>query len=297
MPTEIHHHVCLMLPVILFWLIAPATFLLTHRWNILTPYIPRIGMEGNGVTVFECIRYTILQHLFFSWLNYQLLDTSAPLFDPIESWTMKIFKFTLCMIGADLCFSATHFVLHITPTIQQLTHGWHHLVRYTHVFASIYDHPIERILENLGVFFTFKFVGTDLATSTAFVCFITMKGIADHSNVWTPFNMIFENNSEYHGKHHWSKADENLQQPFWTFWDRALGTYGGGYYKHPRNKRRSREYELRVKTICGTNFLMSPNGKKPVFAKKEQRPEFYSPKGTFRESNWSDCNSESKSSD
>jgi sphinganine C4-monooxygenase len=59
-----------------------------------------------------------------------------------------------------------------------------------------------------------------------------IKTVDDHCGYalpWDPLQHITGNNSEYHDIHHQSWGIKtNFSQPFFTFWDRALGTIWKG---------------------------------------------------------------------
>lgn len=62
-----------------------------------------------------------------------------------------------------------------------------------------------------------------------FFTFATCKTVWDHSNFKAPLNpmhSLFSNNAVYHDVHHDPRGiKKNFSQPFFTLWDRLLGTY------------------------------------------------------------------------
>lgn len=60
----------------------------------------------------------------------------------------------------------------------------------------------------------------------------TIKTVDDHcgySLPWDPLQRITSNNAAYHDIHHQSWGIKtNFSQPFFTFWDRLLGTVWDG---------------------------------------------------------------------
>ena len=66
----------------------------------------------------------------------------------------------------------------------------------------------------------------------AFFAGSTIKTVDDHcgySLPWDPLQHITSNNAGYHDIHHQSWGIKtNFSQPFFTFWDRLLGTMWAG---------------------------------------------------------------------
>ncbi len=63
------------------------------------------------------------------------------------------------------------------------------------------------------------------------MCFFTgatLKTVDDHCGYalpWDPLQLVTSNNAGYHDIHHQSWGiKNNFSQPFFTFWDRLLGT-------------------------------------------------------------------------
>ena len=69
----------------------------------------------------------------------------------------------------------------------------------------------------------------DCQTAVYFTTIATMKTVFDHCGYMFPINPIyhiFANNSLYHDVHHDVRGiKRNYSQPFFTLWDRLLGTH------------------------------------------------------------------------
>ncbi|KAK8941942.1 Sphinganine C(4)-monooxygenase 1 [Platanthera guangdongensis] len=121
--------------------------------------------------------------------------------------------------------------------------------------GALYNHPLEGLLlDTLGGAISFVIAGMTPKTAVFFFCFATIKTVDDHCGIWHPTNIfhIFENNSAYHVIHHQLQGTKyNYSQPFFSVWDRVLGTHmpyilvprneegggGGGYEARPLLKR------------------------------------------------------------
>ncbi|CAG8754783.1 2319_t:CDS:2, partial [Racocetra fulgida] len=96
--------------------------------------------------------------------------------------------------------------------------------------VALYNHPIEGFLfDSLGAALAFTLSGLSVKGAIVFFTFSTFKTVDDHSGYDIPFNpiqRIFGNNATYHDVHHQTFGlKKNFSQPFFTFWDRVLGTY------------------------------------------------------------------------
>ena len=86
-----------------------------------------------------------------------------------------------------------------------------------------------------------------------FVCSM-IKTVDDHCGYalpWDPLQHITTNNAAYHDIHHQSWGIKtNFSQPFFTFWDRVLGTMwrGDASLKYARDKAMAAKKEAAAKT-------------------------------------------------
>lgn len=82
-----------------------------------------------------------------------------------------------------------------------------------------------------------------------------MKTVDDHCGYalpWDPLQRLTANNAAYHDIHHQSWGiKNNFSQPFFTFWDRILGTKWNGdtslRYARTRNLAEAREAGAKTK--------------------------------------------------
>lgn len=209
---------CVLAPTILFWVMALPLYFFTHVVRYFKPFIPVEKMSLNSVSVRDCVLYTIAQQILVTAHAFSTTDYSTPVYDAEEHVLWKLGKILLLIPMVDMSFSVCHEILHL-PGLYSWTHKWHHEIRYVHVFASIYDHPLQRLLENVSLIACFTYLKTDQFTSTVFICLLTMVGMHLHTNIWSPLNLIFSNTAENHSLHHAGHVDENMSLVFCNWWD------------------------------------------------------------------------------
>ncbi|KAH9680744.1 Very-long-chain aldehyde decarbonylase GL1-9 [Citrus sinensis] len=122
-------------------------------------------------------------------------------------------------------------------------HSQHHRLVVPYAIGALYNHPLEGLLlDTLGGALSFLVSGMTARTAVIFFCFAVIKTVDDHSGLWLPgniFNLFFQNNTAYHDVHHQLQGLKyNYSQPFFSIWDRLLGTHmpyhlvklpGGGF--------------------------------------------------------------------
>jgi sphinganine C4-monooxygenase len=76
---------------------------------------------------------------------------------------------------------------------------------------------------------SFVVSGMTPRTAVFFFYFAVLKGVDDHCGLWLPYNIfqnLFQNNTAYHDIHHQLQGTKyNYSQPFFSVWDRILGTH------------------------------------------------------------------------
>jgi sphinganine C4-monooxygenase len=88
------------------------------------------------------------------------------------------------------------------------------------------------LLDTLGASIAYKVAGLTARQGMVFFVGSTFKTVDDHCGYafpWDPLQHITGNNAGYHDIHHQSWGIKtNFSQPFFTFWDRVLGTVFAG---------------------------------------------------------------------
>ncbi|MBA0682227.1 hypothetical protein Goari_023962 [Gossypium aridum] len=122
-----------------------------------------------------------------------------------------------------------HRYLHQNKFLYKHLHSKHHRLVVSYPFGAIYSHPIEGLLfDIIGGTMAIYISGMSPLTS-AFSSFCNMKSVNDHFGLmlpWNPFHIFFTNNTAYHDLHHQLYGGKyNFSQPFFSIWDKILGTY------------------------------------------------------------------------
>ncbi len=112
-------------------------------------------------------------------------------------------------------------------------HYRHHRLYVPYAYGALYNHPFEGfLLDTLGATLAYKFAGMNTRQGMWFFTGSTLKTVDDHCGYalpWDPLQHLTSNNAGYHDVHHQSWGIKtNFSQPFFTFWDRVLGTVWTG---------------------------------------------------------------------
>jgi sphinganine C4-monooxygenase len=151
-------------------------------------------------------------------------------------------------------------------------HSRHHRLYVPYAYGALYNHPVEGfLLDTLGTGVAFLISGMTTRQSMWFFTCSTIKTVDDHCGYALPFDPlqhITSNNAGYHDIHHQSWGIKtNFSQPFFTFWDKIMGTmWVGGDI--------SRRYE-RTKLAAQQKFAKSQyansvSGSSPADSKSTQ---------------------------
>ncbi|KAF4120302.1 sphinganine C4-monooxygenase [Geosmithia morbida] len=131
-----------------------------------------------------------------------------------------------------------HRLMHMNKWMYTTFHSRHHRLYVPYAYGALYNHPFEGfLLDTLGASIAFKVSFMTLRQGIVFFVVSSIKTVDDHCGYafpWDPLQLITNNNAEYHDIHHqnWG-IKTNFSQPFFTFWDRVLGTM----YKGTRTNR------------------------------------------------------------
>ena len=112
-------------------------------------------------------------------------------------------------------------------------HSRHHRLYVPYAYGALYNHPFEGfLLDTLGTAIAFKVARLSTRQGMWFFTGSTIKTVDDHCGYalpWDPLQHLTSNNAGYHDIHHQSWGIKtNFSQPFFTFWDRLLGTVWTG---------------------------------------------------------------------
>ncbi|KAI7907741.1 fatty acid hydroxylase superfamily-domain-containing protein [Cokeromyces recurvatus] len=180
----------------------------------------------------DSVRNTIKQgwwtEVFLTW-KLPGLNVSFFLASFVNWIIIPIIQFVSAMIILDAHQYFFHRLFHMNKFLYKHVHSHHHRLYVPYAFGALYNHPIEGfLLDSVGAALAFELTQMSTKMGTLFFTFSTLKTVDDHCGYaipWDPLQFLFENNVQYHDIHHQSFGiKRNFSQPFFTFWDKLLGT-------------------------------------------------------------------------
>jgi len=159
----------------------------------------------------------------------------------------------------------------LTPVSAATFHSRHHRLYVPYAYGALYNHPFEGfLLDTLGAGIGYLVSGMTTRQGMCFFTGSTIKTVDDHCGYalpWDPLQHLTSNNAGYHDIHHQSWGIKtNFSQPFFTFWDRLLGTMwvGGDVsarYEKARNAAQAK--------VDNEQYATSVSGSQPGDSAKE----------------------------
>lgn len=142
-------------------------------------------------------------------------------------------QFGLAILVVDTWQYFLHRAMHMNKWLYTTFHSRHHRLYVPYAYGALYNHPFEGfLLDTLGASIAYKLAGMNTRQGMVFFAGSTIKTVDDHCGYalpWDPLQHITSNNAGYHDVHHQSWGIKtNFSQPFFTFWDRLLGTVWTG---------------------------------------------------------------------
>ncbi|KIX07896.1 uncharacterized protein Z518_02550 [Rhinocladiella mackenziei CBS 650.93] len=146
---------------------------------------------------------------------------------------IPLIQFSVAILIVDTWQYFLHRAMHMNKFLYTTLHSRHHRLYVPYAFGALYNHPLEGfILDTLGTGIAYLITGMTLRQGLWFFTCSTIKTVDDHCGYafpWDPLQHITSNNAAYHDIHHQSWGIKtNFSQPFFTFWDRILGTSWSG---------------------------------------------------------------------
>jgi len=181
----------------------------------------------------------------YPWLT-QLVSVEgqervAPAFAPWELvvakaiywWMIPAVQFFVAVLVVDTWQYFLHRAMHMNKWLYTQFHSRHHRLYVPYAYGALYNHPFEGfLLDTLGTGLAYLVTRMTIRQSMWFFTCSTIKTVDDHCGYALPFDPlqhITSNNAGYHDIHHQSWGIKtNFSQPFFTFWDRLLGTMWKG---------------------------------------------------------------------
>ena len=169
------------------------------------------------------------------------ITATSPAFAPWEVFTAKVIysivipviQFLVAIVFLDTWQYFLHRAMHMNKYLYTTFHARHHRLYVPYAYGALYNHPFEGFLLDLvGASLAYKVAGMSTRQGICFFTGSSFKTVDDHCGYafpWDPLQHITGNNAGYHDIHHQSWGIKtNFSQPFFTFWDRVLGTQWTG---------------------------------------------------------------------
>ncbi|KAK1751811.1 sphingolipid C4-hydroxylase [Echria macrotheca] len=142
------------------------------------------------------------------------------------------FQFWLAAFVLDAWQYFWHRAMHVNKWMYQF-HARHHRLYVPYAYGALYNHPVEGfILDTLGPAISYKVSFMTPRMGMVYFVGSMIKTVDDHCGYalpWDPLQHLTSNNAAYHDIHHQSWGIKtNFSQPFFTIWDRLLGTMWKG---------------------------------------------------------------------
>jgi len=163
-----------------------------------------------------------------AFARWELLCANA-----IYHFLIPALQFLIGVLVVDTWQYFWHRGMHLNKYLYTAFHSRHHRLYVPYAYGALYNHPVEGfLLDTLGTGVAYLVSGMTTRQSMWFFTLSTIKTVDDHcgySLPWDPLQHITSNNAGYHDIHHQSWGIKtNFSQPFFTFWDRLMGTMWGG---------------------------------------------------------------------
>ena len=168
------------------------------------------------------------------------IETSSGPIPTFASWELQaasflywyavpVLQFLCAIIIVDTWQYFLHRAMHMNKWLYTTFHSRHHRLYVPYAYGALYNHPFEGfLLDTCGALIAYLVTGMTVRQSMWFFSCSTMKTVDDHCGYafpWDPLQHLTSNNAGYHDVHHQSWGIKtNFSQPFFTFWDRVLGT-------------------------------------------------------------------------
>lgn len=138
-------------------------------------------------------------------------------------------QFMVAIIVVDTWQYFLHRAMHMNKWLYTTFHAHHHRLYVPYAYGALYNHPFEGfLLDTIGAAVAYKIAGLNTRQGMCLFTGSTLKTVDDHCGYALPFDPLqhlTSNNAGYHDVHHQSWGIKtNFSQPFFTFWDRLLGT-------------------------------------------------------------------------
>ncbi|KAL8782204.1 MAG: hypothetical protein Q9213_005606 [Squamulea squamosa] len=209
-----------------------------------------VGLDAAGLAKYLSFSHPILAGIVLGG-RYPNLETSSadrssfvvstPGFTAWEMmlagalywWLFPAIQYGIAIVVVDTWQYFLHRAMHMNKWMYTTFHSRHHRLYVPYAYGALYNHPVEGfLLDTLGASIAYKLAGMNTRQGMWFFTASTFKTVDDHCGYalpWDPLQRLTSNNAGYHDVHHQSWGIKtNFSQPFFTFWDRILGTVWTG---------------------------------------------------------------------
>ncbi|WVO13930.1 hypothetical protein L204_101555 [Cryptococcus depauperatus] len=173
-------------------------------------------------------------------------------------WGIPAFQMALAFFIIDSWQYFWHRAMHTNRWLYRHFHSHHHRLYCPYAFGALYNHPVEGLLlDTLGAAMAEEIARMTIRQTTLLFVISTLKTVDDHCGYrlwWDPCQLFFANNADFHDIHHQGYGiKNNFSQPFFTNWDKLLGTL---------MTREEAEGKHRWKNIGHDHMVVSASAKK-----------------------------------
>jgi len=186
----------------------------TSRWSVdLRPSFPNLAGIVLGGS-YSTPAFTNLELNIAKFIYWAVIPT---------------IQFVIAIIWVDTWQYFMHRAMHMNRFLYNWLHSRHHRLYVPFAYGALYNHPGEGFfMDILGAGLGYMVTGMTVRQGMVFFTCSTIKTVDDHCGYalpWDPLQHLTSNNAAYHDIHHqtWG-IKTNFSQPFFTFWDRFLGT-------------------------------------------------------------------------
>ncbi|XP_039124255.1 sphinganine C4-monooxygenase 1-like [Dioscorea cayenensis subsp. rotundata] len=219
-------------PIAVYWLYS-GLYILLDGFDKYRLHTRAEEAEKNVVSRSSVVKGVLLQQavqVIVSLLLFMVVKDDTAVAPKQPSILVIATQFAVAMFVMDTWQYFMHRYMHINKFLYKHIHSKHHSLIVPYAFGALYNHPAEGlILDTIGGVLSFLISGMTPRTSIFFFSFATIKTVDDHCGLWLPGNILhvfFRNNSAYHDVHHQLYGNKyNFSQPFFTTWDKILGTH------------------------------------------------------------------------
>jgi sphinganine C4-monooxygenase len=199
--------------------------------NLASTHPTAAGIFSGGQYPHLTQEITGENDLSFTTPSYSSWEASAA---QLIYWVLiPALQFGVAIFIVDTWQYFLHRAMHMNQWLYTKLHSRHHRLYVPYAFGALYNHPVEGfMLDTLGTGVAYLATGMTTRQGMWFFTCSTIKTVDDHCGYafpWDPLQHITSNNAAYHDVHHQSWGIKtNFSQPFFTFWDRFLGTVWSG---------------------------------------------------------------------